>query len=109
MKVPERTTGDPSAFDPDAAGNGAWPYPALARLREERPVHRAPSTGHHLDAGRGPKHLVVYELDDVEVLHDDWAELTTRHSELARAIYPHMTNLVPEVFVRIGAFGGGNA
>ena len=40
---------------------------------------------------RGPKYLVVYELDDVEVLHGDWAEVTARHSELSRAMYPHLT------------------
>lgn len=57
-------------------------------------------------ARRGPKYLVVYELDDVEVLHGDWAELTARHSELSRAMYPHMTNLLREVFVEIGDFDG---
>lgn len=55
---------------------------------------------------RGPKYLVVYELDDVEVLHGDWAELTARHSELSRAMYPHLSNLVREVFVQIGDFPG---
>lgn len=48
---------------------------------------------------RGPKYLVVYELDDVEVLHGDWAELTTRHSALSRAMYPHMSDVLREVFV----------
>jgi hypothetical protein len=56
-------------------------------------------------ARRGPKYLVVYELDDVAVLHEGWAAVAARHSELSRAIYPHMTNLVREVFVQIGDFG----
>lgn len=54
---------------------------------------------------RGPKYLVVYELDDVAVLHGEWAELAARHSDLSRAMYPHMTNVVREVFVRLDVDG----
>jgi hypothetical protein len=57
---------------------------------------------------RGPKYLVVYELDDVEVLHGDWAALTARHSDLSLAMYPHLTNLLREVFVEIGDFPGAD-
>jgi hypothetical protein len=57
-------------------------------------------------ARRGPQYLVVYELDDVAVLHGDWAELTARHSDLSRAMYPHLTNLQREVYVQIGDFPG---
>ena len=60
----------------------------------------APGT---VSARRGPKYLVVYELDDVDLLHrTDWVEVTARHSELSRALYPHMTNLLREVFVQVG-------
>jgi hypothetical protein len=59
-------------------------------------------------ASRGPKYLVIYELDDVDVLHGAWAEVAARRSDVSVAIYPLMTNLVREAFVEIGDFEGGD-
>ena len=71
---------------------------ALCPLR--RCAQPAPDT---VSTRRGPKYLVVYDLDDVDLLHrNDWVEVTARHSEISRAMYPHMTNLLREVFVQVG-------
>ena len=56
-------------------------------------------------AARGPRYVVIYELDDLSVLHGDWAELAAQHSDLSRLMYPHLTNLTREVFELIGSFG----
>lgn len=72
-------------------------------VRYDAAPQPAPGT---VAAARGPKYLVVYELDDVDVIHGDWAELAARPSELSAAMYPHLTNLVREVFVEIADSDG---
>ena len=72
-------------------------------VRHDDAPQPAPGT---VDARRGPQYLVIYELDDLAVLHGAWADLTTVPSERSRLLYPHMTNLTREVFELIGTFDG---
>lgn len=63
-----------------------------------------------VDARRGPRYLVVYELDDVAVLEGtEWAEVAGRRSEASLAMYPHLQNLVREVYLQISDVAGGGA
>jgi hypothetical protein len=57
-----------------------------------------------LDVQRGPKYLVIYELDDLAVLHGEWADLTRHHSDSSRAMYLVMANTLRESYALIGEF-----
>ena len=81
---------------------------ALPGVRRARRYVRYESSPQPADgtvtAVRGPKYLVVYEFDDIEVLHGAWAELGEDPSAESRRMYPEMSNVVREAFVEIGAF-----
>jgi hypothetical protein len=59
-----------------------------------------------LATARGPKYLVVYELDDLAVLDGDWAALMDQHSETSRQMYGAMRNTVRETYELIAERDG---
>jgi hypothetical protein len=55
---------------------------------------------------RGPKYLVVYELDDLAVLDGEWSQLMARHSATSHQMYVAMGNTLRDTYQLIGEFAG---
>src|SRR5262245_32703607 len=79
---------------------------AVAGVRRARRYRRiddiaqpAPGT---LAVSRGPRYLVVYELDDASVLEGEWAEVMAVHSDRSRRMYGAMGNTTREAYELIG-------